>query len=137
MKKRIFTLCLALMLVFSFSIPALAATSPGNGNDTPTIAPRAAMNVSCGLSIYSGSQVKGLVNVIGTKAGTITIMAYLQRWNGSGWVTYESWYKSGYGTTLSLSMLSSPPLGYQYRVMAVCSSASVSGTGYSQTLYWY
>ena len=134
MKKRLLLILMVLALTVSISMPALAATS---GGQEQQVQPRAAMQTSVRLIRYSASEMKAVVNVLGTKTDVITISAKLQRWNGTEWETYQAFYKHGYGNQMELTFFASPPLGYQYRVEATCTSSTVLGIGYSPILYWY
>ena len=132
MKQKITSMVLVLLLMLSFCIPTYAAS-----NEEIQIQPRTTMNISCSLSMYSGSEIKSTVTAISSKNENITIMMYLQRKEGNDWYTYRVYSKSGTGQYLILSKILEAPLGYQYRIKANVYTNSISGTGYSKILYWY
>lgn len=134
MKQKITSMVLVLVFMLSMCIPAYAAST---SEEEIQPQPRTTLNITCSLSMYSGTQIKSTVTAISSKNENITIVMNLQRKEGSTWRTYRVYTKTGTGQYLILSKILEAPLGYDYRIKADVITSSISGTGYSKILYWY
>ena len=131
--KKILSLGICVLLLFPFSLPALAA------DYTSVSASPAGVNyvyineASSSLSISSGiATVKGYVQR--TPLGTsIQLTSTLQRNSSGSWVAVKSWSKSSTSSSASISQTYSVSIG-TYRV-ATFYSVSGSGGTESGTVY--
>ena len=93
---------------------------------TESVQPRVAANIRNYVTKYSNTQLKVHVSVVLNASKATNITAQLQRWNGSQWLTTNTYMASGNGIHTYLIRYANVPKGYQYRVHAVI---TVNGLG--------
>ena len=117
------------MLTASTSAMAAPATDEVNDvqvQQTESVQPRVAANIRNYVTKYSNTQLKVHVSVVLNASKATNITAQLQRWNGSQWLTTNTYMASGNGIHTYLIRYANAPKGYQYRVHAVI---TVNGLG--------
>ena len=105
------------------STSAMAAPA---AQQTESVQPRVAANIRNYVTKYSNTQLKVHVSVVLNASKATNITAQLQRWNGSQWLTTNTYMASGNGIHTYLIRYANVPKGYQYRVHAVI---TVNGLG--------
>ena len=123
--------CLLAALMLTASTSAMAAPATDEVNDvqvqqTESVQPRVAANIRNYVTKYSDTQLKVHVSVVLNAAKATNITAQLQRWNGSQWLTTNTYMASGNDIHTYLIRYANAPKGYQYRVHAVI---TVNGLG--------
>ena len=103
-----------------------AQPSKDQAQRTESVQPRVAANIRNYVTKYSNTQLKVHVSVVLNAAKATNITAQLQRWNGSQWLTTNTYMASGNGVHTYLIRYANAPKGYQYRVHAVI---TVNGLG--------
>lgn len=115
--------CLLAALMLTASTSAMAAPA---AQQTESVQPRVAANIRNYVTKYSNTQLKVHVSVVLNASKATNITAQLQRWNGSQWLTTNTYMASGNGIHTYLIRYANVPKGYQYRVHAVI---TVNGLG--------
>lgn len=123
--------CLLAALMLTASTSAMAAPATDEVNDvqvqqTESVQPRVAANIRNYVTKYSDTQLKVHVSVVLNASKATNITAQLQRWNGSQWLTTNTYMATGNGVHTYLIRYANAPKGYQYRVHAVI---TVNGLG--------
>lgn len=123
--------CLLAALMLTASTSAMAAPATDEVNDvqvqqTEIVQPRVAANIRNYVTKYSDTQLKVHVSVVLNASKATNITAQLQRWNGSQWLTTNTYMATGNGVHTYLIRYANAPKGYQYRVHAVI---TVNGLG--------
>ena len=122
--------CLLAALMLTASTSAMAAPTAEQSKDqaqqTESVQPRVAANIRNYVTKYSNTQLKVHVSVVLNAAKATNITAQLQRWNGSQWLTTNTYMASGNDIHTFLIRYANAPKGYQYRVHAVI---TVNGLG--------
>lgn len=123
--------CLLAALMLTASTSAMAAPATDEVNDvqvqqTESVQPRVAANIRNYVTKYSDTQLKVHVSVVLNASKATNITAQLQRWNGSQWLTTNTYMAAGNGVHTYLIRYANAPKGYQYRVHAVI---TVNGLG--------
>lgn len=120
MQKKILSLTLAVALLFSLSVSALATS----------ITPRWNTTINCDLYFgFTGSTADCGVNIDG-KAGTNKIVAKttLERYNGSGYSTVKTWEQTVYSSSYVLDGTSTNCVRGDYRLRVNATVYNANGT---------
>ena len=98
--------CLLAALMLTASTSAMAAPTAEQSKDqaqqTESVQPRVAANIRNYVTKYSNTQLKVHVSVVLNAAKATNITAQLQRWNGSQWLTTNT-YTAMFSTRCSSS----------------------------------
>lgn len=120
MQKKILSLTLAVALLFSLSISALAVS----------VTPRWNTTMDCDISFgFSGSTAQCNVSING-KTGTNKIVAKttLERYNGSGYSTVKTWEQTVYTSSYTLDGTSTNCVRGDYRLRVNATVYNANGT---------
>lgn len=119
MQKKILSLTLAIALLFSLSVSALAVS----------ITPRWVTTDTCNISLsFSGSTANCSVSIDG-KAGTNKIVAktILERYNGSSYSTVKTWEQTVYTSSYTLGGTSGNCVRGSYRLRVEATVYNANG----------
>lgn len=112
--RRIITVLLV-VLCLTAGIAVSAGTAP-TPKYTLISSATSSLNISGGLAECDAS-ITGQVGV-----DSVKLTGYLQRYNGSSWVTLTSWTKSADGRFCSMGHTYYVSSGYQYRYRVYCTA---------------
>ncbi len=112
--QRIITVLLV-VICLTASITVSAETAPTPKYTLISIA-SSGLNISGGVA-YCDASITGQVGV-----DSVKLTGYLQRYNGSSWVTLKTWTKSATGRFCSMSTTYYVSSGYQYRYRVSCTA---------------
>ena len=114
--RKIITVLLV-VLCLTAGIGASAQTAPPPAPDYTLISVASSgLSISGGLATCSAS-VTGQVGV-----DSVSLTGYLQRYNGTTWVTIKSWTKSADGRYCSMGTTYYVSSGYNYRYRVYCTA---------------
>lgn len=117
MQKKVKAFSLAVLLILSLSVSALAAT------------PRWVTTNSCDISLgFSGSTAECNVDISG-KSGTnkIVVKTTLERYNGSGYTTVKTWEQTVYTSNYTLGGTSGNCVRGSYRLRVEATVYNANG----------
>lgn len=122
--KRFLIIVLVLSVVFSLSIPGIAAES------VQTVTPRYTCinTLNARLAIDERFGLAACNTNAGFSGGSSMVLTCkLQQYNGSTWVTLKSWSESS-AYSIAINKNYAVASGYKYRLRVSCSVYNSSGT---------